>query len=90
MTFLSCLVYWNLLSFRCECESISYCEVLPGRFLLALDKFQLLENHLLRDDKLSLNQSRSGLCIKADMLTQRHKVLESLSNVFSFSAKNYI
>ena len=61
ITFLSGLIYWNLLSFRCKCDGISFFEVVNEHFLLTLGKIQLLENHLLRDHKLTLDQSPSGL-----------------------------
>ena len=55
ITFLSGLICWNLLSFtcnfNCKCEGIFSFEVVPDQFLLTLGKFQLLENHLPRDDK---------------------------------------
>ena len=59
ITFLSGLIYWNLLSFSCECEGISSFEIVPEFFLLTLGKIQLLENHLPRQDKLTLNSKRS-------------------------------
>ena len=65
--------------------------------MLTLGKIQLLENHLPRDDKLTLNQSPSTLSIEVEMLTQRHKVLRCLSffsissmNVFNFFISNFI
>ena len=79
---------WNLINFSCECEGISSFEVAPGYFLLTLGKIQLLENHLPRDDKLTLNQSPSGLSIGVEMLFQRHKILGCLNNVLSISTKN--
>ena len=57
---------------------------------MTLSKIQLLENHLPRDDKLALNQSPSGLSIGAEMLTQGHKGLGCLDNVFSISTKNLL
>ena len=87
ITFLSGLIYCNLLNLSCECEGISSFEVIP-EFLLTLGKIQLLENHLPRDNKLALSQSPSGPSIEIEMLTQRHKVLGRLNNVFSISAKN--
>ena len=86
--FLSGLIYWNLLNFSCECEGISSFEVVPEYFLLTLGKIQLLQKHLPRDNKLSRNQSPSRLSIGVEMLTQRHKVLGCLNNVFSISAEN--
>ena len=77
-----------MLNFSCECEGISSFEVVPENFLLTLRKIQLLENHVPREYKLALNQSPSGLCIGVEMLTQRHKILGCLNNVFSISAKN--
>ena len=56
--------------------------------MLILGKTQILENHLPRDDKLTLNQSPSVLCIKVEMLIMRQKVLGCLENVFPVSAKN--
>ena len=90
ITFLSCLIYWNLLNFSCECEGISSFEVVPEYFLLTLNKIQLLENHLPRDDKLTLNQSPSGLSIGVEILTQRNKMLGCLNNILSISAKNVL
>ena len=65
--------------------------------MLTLGKIQLLENHLPRDDKLTLNQSPSTLSIEVEMLTQRHKVLRCLNffsissmNVFNFFISNFI
>ena len=89
-TLFSGLIYWNLLNFSCKCEDISSFEVVPENFLLTLGKTWLLENHLPTDDKLTLNQSSSGLCIGVQILTQRHKVLGCLSNVFSVFAKNVL
>ena len=57
---------------------------------MALGKIQSFENHLLRDDKLTLNQRPSGLCIGVKMLTQKHKVLAFLNIVFSISVNNVI
>ena len=88
ITFLSGLIYWNLLNFSCECEGISSSKVVPEYFLLTLCKIQFLENHLPRDNKLTLNQSPSGLSIGVEMSTQRHKILGCLNNVLSLSAKN--
>ena len=88
ITFLSGLIYWNLLNFSCECECISSFEVVPEYFLLTLGKIQFLENHLPRDNKLTLNQSPSGLSIEVEMLTQTHKILGCLNNVLSTSAKD--
>ena len=68
-TFLSGLIYWNLLNFSCPCEDIYSFEVVP-------------------ENLFALNQSPSGLSIEVEMLTQRHKVLGCLNNVFSISAKN--
>ena len=82
------MIYWNFLNVSCECEGISSFEVVPENYLLTLGKIQLLENHLPRDDKLALNQSPNRLSIGVEMLTQRHKVLGCLNNVFSISAKN--
>ena len=76
ITFLSGLIYWNLF------------EVVPEYFLLTLGKIQFLENHLPRDNKLTLNYSPSGLSIGVEMLTQRHKILGCLNNVLSISAFN--
>ena len=58
-----------MLNFNCKCESISSFEIVPEYFLVTLGKIQLLENHLPRDDKLTLNQSPSGLSIGVEMLT---------------------
>ena len=88
ITFLSGLIYWNLLIFSCEYEGISSFEVVPECFLLTLGKIQFLENHLPRDNKLTLNYSPSGLSIGVEMLTQRHKILGCLNNVLSISAFN--
>ena len=88
ITFLSGLIYWNLLNFSCECEGISSFEVVAECFLLTLSKIQLSENHLPRDDKLTLNQGPSGLSTGVEMLTQKHRILECLNNVLSISAKN--
>ena len=77
-----------MLNFSCECEGISSFEVVPEYFLLTLGKIQFLENHLPRDNKLTLNQSPSGLSIGVEMLIQRHKTLGCLNNVLSTSAKN--
>ena len=87
-TFLSGLIYWNLLNFSCECEGISSFEVVPAYFLLTLGKIQFLENHLPRDNILTLNESPSGLSIGVEILTQRHKILGCLNNILSMSAKN--
>ena len=87
ITFLNGLIYSNLLKFSCECEGVSSFEVAPEYFLLTLGKIHFLENHLLEDDKLTLNQSPSGLSI-GEMLTQWHKLLGCLNNVLSISAKN--
>ena len=89
ITFLSRLIYWNLLNFSCKCEVISYFEVVPKYFLLTLGKIQLLENHLPRDDKVTLNQSPSRLSNEAEMLTLMQKVLGRLNNVFSVSAISF-
>ena len=88
ITFLSGLIYWNLLNFSFECECISSFEVVPEYFLLTLGKIQFLENHLPRDNKLTLNQSPSGLSIGVETLIQRRKILGCLNNVLSISAKN--
>ena len=88
ITFLSGLIYWNLLNFSCECECISSFEVVPEYFLLTLGKIQFLESHLPRDNKITLNQSPNGLSIGAAMLIQGHKILGCLDNVLSISAKN--
>ena len=88
ITFLSGLIYWNLLNFSFEGEVISSFQVVPEYFLLTLGKIQFLENHLPRDNKLTLNQSPSGLSIEVEMLTQRHKILGCLNNVLSTSAKD--
>ena len=88
ITFLNGLIYWNLLSFTCECEGIFSFEVVSENVLMPLCKIQLLENRFPRDDKLALNQSPNGLSIAVEMLTQRYKVLRCLSNVFSISVKN--
>ena len=88
ITFLSGLIYWNLLNFSCKGEGITSFEVAPEHFLLTLGKIQFLKNHLLRDNKLTLNQSPTGLSIGVEMLTQRHKLLRCLNNVLSISAKN--
>ena len=40
------------------------------------------------EHKLTFNESPNGLCIGVESLTQRHKVLRFLNNVFSISAKN--
>ena len=88
ITFLSGLIYWNLLNFSCEGEGISYFEVAPEYVLLTLGKIQFLENHLPRDNKLTLNQSSNGLSIGVEMLAQRHKILGCLNNVLSIFAKN--
>ena len=39
-----------------KCEGISYFEIVPENFLLTLGKTHLLENHLPRDGKLTLNR----------------------------------
>ena len=88
ITFLSGLIYWNLLNFSFECECISSFEVVPEYFLLTLSKIQFLKNHLPRDNKLTLKQSPSGLSIGVETLIQRHKILGCLNNVLSISAKN--
>ena len=88
ITFLSGLIYWNLLTFSCGCEDISSFEVVPEYFLLSLSNIQLLGKHLPRDDKLTLNQNPSRLSIGIEMLTQRYKMLRCLNNVLSISAKN--
>ena len=62
LTFLLGLIYWNLL-ISCKFESISYFEVVPEQFFLTLGKIQLLENHLPRGNKLTLNESPSWLSI---------------------------
>ena len=67
MTFFSGLLCWNLLN--SSCKSISSSKVIPEYFLMTLGKFQFSENHLPRDDKLTLNQSLSGLFIGDEMLT---------------------
>ena len=93
ITFLSDLIYWNLVNFSCECESISSLEVVPEYFLQILSKIQLLENHLPRNDKLTLNQVPIGLSIGTEMLTQRRNMLTigclsmSAKNVFNFFIK---
>ena len=84
ITFLSGLMY----SFSFECECISSFEVVPEYFLLTLGKIQFSENHLPRENKLTLNQSLSGLSIGVQTLIQRHKILGCLNNVLSISAKN--
>ena len=88
ITFLSGLIYWNLLNFSFECECISSFEVVPKYFLLTLSKIQFLKNHLPRDNKLTLKQSPSGLSIGVETLIQRHKILGCLDIVLSISAKN--
>ena len=88
ITFLSHLIYWNLLNFSFECECIFSFEVVPECFLLTLGKIQFLENHLPRDNKLTLNQSPCGMSIGVETLIQRHKILGCLNNVLSISAKN--
>ena len=90
ITFLSGSVYWNLLNFSFECECISSFEVVPEYFLLTLGKIQFLENHLPRDNKLTLNQSPCGMSIGVETLIQRHKILGCLNNVLSISAKNVV
>ena len=84
ITFLSGL----MCNFSFECECISSLEVVPEYFLLTLGKIQFSENHLPRDNKLTLNQSPSGLSIGVQKLIQRHKILGYLNNVLSISAKN--
>ena len=88
ITFLSGLIYWNLLSFSFECECISSSEVVPEYFLLTLDKIQFLENHLRKDKIFTLNQSPSGLGIGVETLIQRNKILRCHNSVLSRSAKN--
>ena len=88
ITFLSGLIYWNLLNFSFESECTSSFGVVPEYFLLTLDKIQFLENHLPRDNKLTLNQSPTGLSIEVETLIQRHKILGCLNNVLSISARN--
>ena len=91
ITFLGGLIYWNLLNFSCDCKDISSFEVVPGYFLLSLGKIQLLENHLLRDEKLTLNQSPSRLGIwVTEMLTQRRKVFGCLNNTFQYLLRMYL
>ena len=87
ITFLSGLMYWNLLNFSFEWEYISSFEVVPKYFLLTLSKTQFLKNHSPRDNKSTLKQSPSGLSIGVETLIQRHKIL-SLNNVLSIFAKN--
>ena len=87
LTFLSGLIYWNLLNFSFECECISFFEVVPEYFLLTLGKIQFLENHLPRDNKFTLNQSPGGPSIGVETLIQKHKILGCLNNVLSISAK---
>ena len=43
-----------MLNFSCKCEGFPSFEVVPKHFLLTLGKIQLLESHLQRDDKLTL------------------------------------
>ena len=88
ITFLSGLIYWNLLNFSFECECISSFEVVPKYFLLTLSKIQFLKNHLPRDNKLTLKQSPSGLSIRVETLIQREKILGCLIKVLLISAKN--
>ena len=88
IAFLSGLICWDFLSFIGECEDISSFEVVPEYCLLTLGNIQLLGNHLSRDDKLTFNQSPSGLSNGTEMLFQRHKVLGCLDKVFSISATN--
>ena len=88
ITFLSGLIYWNLLNFILVCECISSFEVVPEYFLLTLSKIKFLENHLPRDNKLTPNQSPSGLSIGVETLIQRRKIKRCLNNVLSISAKN--
>ena len=90
ITFLSHLIYWNLLNFSFECECIFSFEVVPEYFLLTLGMIQFLENHLPIDDKLTLNQSPCGMSIGFETLIQRHKILGCLNNVLSISAKNVV
>ena len=68
ITFLSGLINLNLLNFGCKREVISSFGVVPEHFLLALTKIKLLENHLPKCDKLTLNQSPNGLCIETQLL----------------------
>ena len=56
-----------MLNFSCKCEGISSFEVVSEYFLLTLSKVQLLENHLPRDNSLTLNQSPSELCIEVQI-----------------------
>ena len=88
ITFLSRLIYRNLLNFSFECECISSFEVVLEYFLLILSKIQCLKNHLPRDNKLTLKQSPSGLSIRVETLIERHKILGWLNNVLSISTKN--
>ena len=88
ITFLSGLIYWNLLNFSFEWEYISSFEVVPKYFLLRLSKIQFLKNHSTRDNKSTLKQRPSGLSIGVETLIQRHKILRCLNNVLSISAKN--
>ena len=69
VTFVGGLIYWNLLNFSCEGEGISSFEVVTEYSLLTLGKIQFLENHFPRDNKLTLNQSPSGLSFGVEMLT---------------------
>ena len=88
ITFLSGLIYWNLLNFSFECECISFFELVPEYFLLTLGKIHFLENRLSRDNKFTLNQSPGGPSIGVEKLIQKHKILGCLNNVLSISAKN--
>ena len=74
ITFLSCLIYWNLLSFSCSVRVFLPLKVETERILLTLVKFQLLVNYLPGDDKLTLNH-RPSTRVRFEMLSQRHKVL---------------
>ena len=77
-----------MLNFSCECEGISSFEVVPEYLFITLGKIQFLEKSLPKGNKLTLNQSPSGLSIEVEMLTQTHKILGCLNNVLSTSAKD--
>ena len=86
ITFLRGLMYCNLFNFNCKCEAISSFEVVLEYFLLILCWL----GSVIRKPFSKRHQikSPSGLNIGSKILSQRHKVLGFLNNVFSISAKN--
>ena len=67
ITFLSCLIYWNLLNFSCKCEVISSTKVVLEHFFADIGQDSVIKKPFVKTQQINC-ESPSGLCIGVEML----------------------